>query len=366
MNGYGINFKRMNLYSNKENILAELYKLESCVAAENNRKCATFFINNGVDCPIYDYNENTITLPERQILPSNIIQLLVSTRHESEHANQTLSVFRTDDEKTLISISNAVYEEKTEKGKEARSYSNNYKEMGAKLAEARFLIDLYKSAIDQTKIINLSLAKDFISTINETISRLNKTNWIGIQYIKHYNKSCIKNGEYIESRMNGLSKKDALKFLRKTAPKMYKGMLKEIEKVKKELFEIRQEMEFLYGKDNIGRTSNKLSALKILEREQYRNDIEQMYDNQVISHISVSPYENHNVYEFDCYDGFKEFVDKTLDNNKSTEIYTQIDINSDKYTVFIPLKKPSFADNVLEGEEKHELTTFLENINIEK
>ena len=125
-------------------------------------------------------------------------------------------------------------------------------------------------------------------------------------------------------------------------------------------------MEFLYGKDNIGKITNELSALKTAEREQHRNDIMQMYEGQTISHINISPHENHDVHEFDCFDDFKEFIDKILDDNKTTEIYTQINIDDDKYIVFLPQKEPSFADNVLEGPETHNITTSLENINIEK
>ena len=62
----------------------------------------------------------------------------------------------------------------------------------------------------------------------------------------------------------------------------------------------------------------------------------------------------------------KSFIDKILDDDKTTEIYTQINIDDDKYIVFLPQKEPSFADNVLEGPETHNITTSLENINIEK
>ena len=80
--------------------------------------------------------------------------------------------------------------------------------------------------------------------------------------------------------------------------------------IQKELLSIKKEIEFLYGKDNIGKVTNELSALKTAEREQHRNDIMQMYEDQTISHINISPHENHDVHEFDCFDDFKEFIDK--------------------------------------------------------
>ena len=364
MNFNQVNFLKNEKY-NSEEIMDILKSVEGNIACKNGRQPVPILYDENTKMPFYDVDKNEIVIPYN-VNGRQLVKLMASTSHESNHANQELSPFRTQDEKTMIAISNALYPSVNSQSFEDLAYVHNYKEMDARLEETKFLINLYRAAKSQVGIMNLSLAQDFINTISDTYNHLDVINNKGLRYIANYNKNSIKKDEYDKSCVSDCSKKDLMKFLKKTAPKMYKNKLKEIKDIQKELLSIKKEIEFLYGKDNIGKVTNELSALKTAEREQHRNDIMQMYEDQTISHINISPHENHDVHEVDCFDDFKEFIDKILDDNKTTEIYTQINIDDDKYIVFLPQKEPSFADNVLEGPETHNITTSLENINIEK
>ena len=357
-----INFKKLDKYEMKD-IIQYLSNIEKMVAKNNNR-CDVEIQTRNIDTPYYDLDENIIVLPD-MMSKSQLMKFTVSLVHESEHANQELSPLKSDDDKMLLKISSSVYYDNISPDFKDIQYVCNYREVCARLEEAKCLIELYKNALNQTGILSVELAKDFQDAISNTLEFVEPINK---KHLKEYQKwimTSIKRDEYSQNFTEGLSKKDIITFLKRVVPKMFKNKLNEINFVRRDLLKIQKDLNISYVV-NLDKTTNQLAEFKTAEREQHRNDIMQMYEGQTISHINISPHENHDIYEFDCFDDFKSFINKTLNDNKEAEIYTKVNIDDDKYIVFLPQKEPSFADNVLDGPETHNITTSLENIDIEK
>lgn len=161
MKQYNIDFKRISKY-HKDDIFEYLCNVEKNIAQDNKRAMAEVILDSNEKTPSYDVKNNIILLPEN-ISNSQMIKLTASISHECEHVNQSLSAIKTKDEKMLFDISMALYQD------DGIQYSCNYREIIARLVEAKCILNLYDMALNQVGILNKELAQDFKDAIGNAI-----------------------------------------------------------------------------------------------------------------------------------------------------------------------------------------------------
>ena len=355
---YNIDFKKINKYNDK-NIINHLCKIEETIAKNNGRPMATIVIDETLTSPEYDVDMNQIALP-KDVNTLKCIKLITSIIHESEHANQTLSTTRTKNEKMMFDISMALYQD------DGIQYSCNYREICARLEEAKCLITLYNDALKQTSILGLDLAGDFKSTIHDTLQFTKSINYINLKILQQWNKNMINKKLYNKDRVRDLSQKDMLHFLKKTAPQMYKNMYNEIKIIRKELQKIYNTLENQYDK-NLSKISTELSEMKTNKSQQQRDEVNKMHQKEMIAHISHMPNENHEQFNFDDFDEFQSFVKKTINNKIASIVYVDINWKDEIFKTYIqPQNEKALADEILEENYIPEITTSHDEIDVSK
>lgn len=353
-----IDFNRITKYTTQD-ILVFLHDIEQKIAIQNNRNIAQIKINPSVKFPEYDVDNHIIELPDA-VTNTNFVKSVIAIYHESEHANQSLSAIKTKDEKTLFDISMALYQD------DGIQYSCNYREIIARLFEAKKLVEFYNIALKQTVILSKKLSRDFENTIDTTIQFLDEINSKNIRNLQKWNIKNIKQDKYKIKYVQDLPKDEILKFLRKTAPKMYKHATKEVKQIEKELKQIKN---ILYHQYHIetSETTEKLAKINEAKIQQQHDKTDKMQSNNMIAYIHSIPEGHYEENTFDYFDDFKEFIEKTIDSGQVDKVYVDIDWNNEIFKTYIQHKgEKTFADEVLDNNYIPEITTNHDEVDISK
>ena len=360
---YSIDFNKISKYTDT-NIFNHLCKIEINIAKEN-RRFSTTIKQKDISTPIYDVDTNEISIPSI-ISRLNIIKLTASIVHEAEHANQEFSSLKTQDEKTLLTISSALYPNDTNKNFASIQYICNYKEMGARLAEAKCIINLYNMALNQVRILNKELAQDFKDAIGNTIEYITPINHKNLRFLQKWNKRSIKQNEYNKKYTKNLSQKDILNFLKKTAPKMYRNIYREIKTIRQELQKIYDVLEYQYS-IVYDKTSAQITKINEKESARQHAETDKMQTDGMIKYIHSMPEGEFEENTYDYFDDFKEFVKKTIDSKKTDKVYVDIDWNNEIFKTYTQSKdEKTFADGVLDNNYIPEITTNHDEMDISK
>lgn len=358
MKQYNIDFNRVGKY-NKKDMQNYLCNIEEVIAKENKRTPAKVIVDKTDKLPSYDLKKHKILLPSN-INSTQIVKLTTSILHESEHANQKLSPLKTNNEKILLNISMALYEE------EGIQYVCNYREMRARLAEAKCILNLYNIALNQVKILSITLAQDFMDTIENTLQFMKPINNRNLRILKKWNKRSIDRNEYDKDYTRNLSQKEILKFLQRKAPKLYKNKLKEIKEVERQLLKIKQELNLQYIV-NLSETSSKISKFNKQESARQHDETDKMQTNGIIAYVHSMPKGEFEENTFDYFDDFKEFVEKAIDSGQADKVYVDINWKDEIFKTYIqPQNEKVFADEILEENYVPEITTSHDEIDVSK
>jgi flavodoxin len=343
----------------RDDIFNFLCDIEKNIAKNNNRDAAILLVDNTIKTPECNIDEKKISFP-KNISCFRFIELTVSTIHESEHLNQSYSSLKNKEEKTLFDISMALYRNN------GIQYTCNYREICARLEEAKFLIKLYNDALKETTVLGLELAKDFKSAIHNTLQFTKPINDINLAILQSWNKIMITSGIYESKYVKHLSEKEMLHFLKNTAPNIYKNMHKDIKIIRKELQKIYKTLENQYDK-NLSKTSTQLSEMKINKSQQQRDEVDKMQKNGMIVYIHSMPEGKYKENIFNYFDDFKEFVEQSIENKEANIVYVDINWKNEIFKTYIqPQNEKAFADEVLEENYIPEITTNHDEIDVSK
>jgi hypothetical protein len=335
-----------------------IQNIENKLAEQNNRKPSVVKIdiipNNIIPTnPSYNYETNQIKIQYNDNISPT--EFLLSIAHESEHANQTFSPFKTTQQKKLYKISDLLYIHPPENRNEMPlQYCCNYKELEAKMIEMEILLNLYKEVKMQNDVLSLSDGKKYMQLFNGMNNYINALTPKNIHKIMRNNIIRIISGNF-NIEIPHPPKNEMLKFLISKAPKLYKEIIEKITPMIKEISQIHKELNDAYN-IHLPNTIEKLNEIK--KQEQYKK--ERQY-NEIINVSKFSDdieydetYQLENIYDID---NLERRINELEKNENISKIYIIGILDEDKYQIhYNMLPKFKIGDEVLLDNEEVKLS----------
>lgn len=333
--------------------------IENKLAEQNNRKPSVVKINvipNNITPknPSYNYETNQIKIQYNDNI--NPTEFLLSIAHESEHANQTLSPFKTTQQKELYKISDLLYISPPETINEMPlEYCCNYKELEAKMIEMEILLNLYKESKNLNNVLSLSDGKKYMRLFNYMNSYTKALTPQNLHKIIKNNIIRIISGNF-NIMLPHPPKNKILTFLISKAPKLYKEIMQKIIPMAKEISRIQKELNDAYNV-HLPETIEKLNEIE--QQEQYKK--EEKYNKILnISKFSdnIKQDETYRLESINGLDNLENRIAELEKNDNISKIYIIGLLDKDMYQIhYNVLPEFKLGDEILSENEKVKIST---------
>ena len=343
-------------------------KIESNICRQQNRQKVNISIEivatqtNEVRQPYYDRDDKEIKLFITN--DKSAIEYLMSYVHEAEHAKQHLSRNNSKLANFMYRISDILYVEPPHERNDSSvpvEYYWNYKEVEAKLAEMKELINAYCDAKENNKTLSLSEGKKFRLLFNDAWNYMKLIDAKGMDnIIKSNNHRIAKYPELLADETTSPLKTKI--FLKIVAPFMYIQLQNKVNPVRREILRIQQELDNAYDK-NIGATIDTINA----QNEDKKKDIEQTIAS-LHNHHKMSDFVDANIgitQDIDGFDNFKQILENLQNDKNVKEIFAMENIDGDYYRIVYSLYN-SEANEILNENHIPEIKTQHDEVDIEK
>lgn len=351
-----------------EKLVIFFQKIESELCKQQNREQVNISVeipnqrSGKVYQPYYDRENKEIKL----FITGNksAIEYLMSYIHEAEHAKQHLSRDNNKIINFMYRISDVLYIEPSHARNDSSmpvEYYWNYKEVEAKLAEMKELLNIYYKTKENNKTLSLEEGKKFRLLFNDACNYMKLVNINGMNnIIKSNNQRISKYPELLKSKNINVLKTKV--FLKVVAPLMYMQLQNKVSPIRNEILKIQQELDNAYNK-NIGATIDILNA----QNENKKKDIEQAISS-LHNHHKMSDFVDANIgitQDIDGFDNFKQMLEHLQNDKNVKEIFAMENIDGDYYRIVYSLYK-SEANEILNENHIPEIKTQHDEVDIEK